>query len=590
MPSFGLRELVLFVGVFLGCVWIHQPWRYYFFGDSWEVLYGLLTDWRNIFWPQNEHYIPLFKALYLLEYKLFGSHHLGYMLVLLAMHSGIAVLVYRVALRLSLRPWLSVLAATLFAFSSVHWEVTGWSFEQQFALGLLLMMGAIYVFLSPQPGRGFPITVAFLSLAALLSGGLVALSLPLILTSYCLLRACYRPASDRAGLGVRLVAVWLPVVIYFLVQVGHISVPGASPVPRLSLRDVPGYIDYTLFGGVYGVILPGLTLFQAQNLSSIGLILILLAALLLFCYRQFSPDQRLSFWFLIVFLFAPSLITGLGRLRLGMAAATSSRYAYLPGVPFALLVALCWQATHQRKPEIAKTLWNSAGLVLVAYYFIFHFAALRRHNPAADRGQLAQQFMTVARTATYPSELRDGEHVLGPELRVPDYVCAPGPFPLWKAFQVLDGDTGTIVPVRDYLKDENASSAFNLVRTGDFETPDQMAQWASLSPGKSVLSKEAAHTGILGVQLTLGPSSTFSEKVIDTCPSVIPQTIFTLSVQTRSSQADAVVARIISKDSHGNILATAPSQPHSGNNQWEPLVVSGLSAPGSCMLGIDISM
>ena len=451
------------------------------------------------------------------------------------------------------------------------------------------MLAAINVFLLPKT-KGRLIVVALLSLAAFTSGGLIALSLPVILTSYCALQVYYHLESGRTRLGTRLLALWLPVVVYFLCQVGHLSVPGApSPIPRLSLRDAPGYISYMFWGAEYGVVLRGLTLFHIQKPASVSLVLILIAVLVVVCYRRISAEQRLSFWFLMVFLYTPSLLTGLGRLRFGIGAAASSRYAYLPSVAFTLLVVLCWEALRRQGTLGIRVFWNAAGLVLLAYYFAFHFVALRKQNPAADRGQQAQQFMAVAKRATYPDKIQNGELVLGPELRVPDYVCAPGPFSLWKAFQVLDGDTSKIVPVKDYLKDTDVPSSANLIPNGDFESPEQVAQWKSFGSATSDLTKGAARRGQLGFQLTLGPAAAFSGDVIDTCPSAIPQTIFTLSFPVKSNQGDALVARIISKDADGNTLMTAQSAPHPGNNQWEPLVVSGLSAQGTCVVSVDIS-
>jgi len=149
----GIRELhdwrtevILFFGVFAGTTWVQQPSRFSFFGDSWDVLYFYLIDPRSIFQPHNEHFIPLFNILYFAQYKLFGAHHLDYMLVLYLLHSLAAVFVYRIGRQIQLPYWSSITAALLFSFSSVPWEVLGWSFEQQFGLGVVFLLASLDTF------------------------------------------------------------------------------------------------------------------------------------------------------------------------------------------------------------------------------------------------------------------------------------------------------------------------------------------------------------------------------------------------------------------------------------------------------------
>jgi len=575
----------LFVGVFLGSIWVHQPWRYYFFGDSWDVLYQLLTERKSILWPQNEHFIPLFKVFYFLQYKLFGSHHLPYILVLFALHAAIAVMVYRLGLNLSLRPLMSFVAALLFAFSSVHWEVTGWSFEQQFVLGTLFMLLAIDVFVSSSLGRKTLISVGLLSLAALLAGGPIAVSLPIVLTVYCVLRS-YRGEDRVEKITETLLALWLPAITYFIcATTAAAHVPGVpAPIPHLRLRDVPGYIHYTMFGTVYGVVLSGLTLLQDQTSISATLILAALAIIVGVCYKNFSSRQRFDFWFLVVFLFTPLLVIALGRLQYPL----SSRYSYIPTVPFALLLVLCWEALQSKQLGGGKQHWCSAlGVMLLGYYFAFHFAVLRKQNPAADRGVRSQQFLTIARRATYPATLQAGAVVLGPELPVPNYVCFPGSFPLWKAFQVLDGDTRKIVAVTEYLKNKEASSASNLVPDGGFETSESAGQWKTYRAASFKISPEAAHTGRLGADVTLSPHAAFSKDVIKHCPDLLPQTIFSFAIWARTSRTNALAARIIFRDSQ-SILESADSLPPEGDGRWHQLVISGLSPVGTCMVGVEV--
>ncbi len=588
-----MTATVLFMGTFLASLWIHEPSRYYFFGDSWDLLHATLTSWKHLFTPHSEHLMPLFKVFYFLQYQLFGGNHVPYMVVVYALHAANSTLVYLLGRRLSLRQWPSAMAATIFAFSSVPYEVTGWSFEQCFLMSTLFILIAVYMFFQA-PHRGKTLVwVAISSLAAFWSGP-IAFALPALLSAYYLLWLTNENKRvEKTQVVTTMSAVWAPIVIYLasLRAVTTFASVLATHNTRLELHKVTSMIDFTLFGTTYGLVLPSLTFVNAQSFTSAPIIIILLVLFLVACYMRLSSrGERLGFWFLVCFLLIPHLAISLGRSQLGAGEALAPRYHYLPMIAFALLVTLCSQALgNALQQKQIRRLYNAGGIALLAYYLAFHGYVIRKINPGANRGIRTQQFLRIGRQATYPSSMQAGEAILGPELPVPEYVLAPGYFPLWKVFQVLEGNTGTVVPVGPYLQDKGASFPANLISNGGFEEPAGESPWKTYGGARFIQNRLASRTGNFGAEAVLPSSGALSQDVITSCPVSISGRILTFSVQARTNRPSALTARIIFKNYEETILETYHSLPHPGDDQWHQVLVSGLSPEETCIVGVDVT-
>lgn len=589
----GLIPVVVFVVTFVGCLYVHRPSRYYFFGDSWGALYGLLVDWKNVLQPHNEHLMPVFKGLYLLEYKLFGANHFLYMMVGFALHAANATLVYLLGRRLSLRPWPSVAAAIIFAFSWVHWEVTGWSFEQCFMLSTLFMLIVVILFCENPHRNRTLLWVGILSLAAYWSAAVSLALLPILFAFYVLWLASRSEPVERAQVLKTFLAMGLPFVVYLasLRATMSFSTVLAMNKTHLSLFNLPTVIDLTLFSAAYGLVLPTLTFINPQSLASAPLILLLVLLFLVLSYRRLEPElQHRAFRFLLCFLLLPLVVVSLGRIQWGPAHMLSSHYQYLPLVGFALLVALCGQALRDTLQQQRTQIWfNVAAVVLLAYYVDYHVHLIRRVNPAAYRGMQTQYFLQTARRATYPSSVPAGGAVLGPELSVPDFVHAPGSFPLWQVFQILDGNRRSVVPVGDYLRSQDATLAGNLIRNGGFEEPSQVSSWKGDGGARLERTDSAAHAGRYSAAIiSPGNGSALSQDVIQSCPAPLSGKILTFSVQAKTQRAEALQASLIFKDRGNNVVGESRSRWHPGGDEWSPLVVSGLAPENTCIVAVSV--
>jgi hypothetical protein len=590
-------ELVLFFGVLAGTIWIQKPSRFFFFGDSWDVLYLFLIDPRTIWQPHNEHFVPIFKLFYFLQYKLFGANHLGYMLVLYVLHSLAAVLVYRIGRQIQLSYWSSIAATLIFSFSSVAWEVMGWSFEQSFALAVVFLLASLDTFLRGAPSKRALVRAALLSLVGYWAGGPIGLVLPAALTAYWLVWFGKAPDVIKGSVVRVLTALWLPVLLYYAtvrLAVRYTSQlplhPIAYPKIHLHLRDLPAMLDFSFFGTAWGVVLPTLTFIHSQTLKSASVILILLAIVAVISYRGLSHEERLSFWLLIWITVGAYLVISLGRLQFGIEASASSRYQYLSAAPFALLLALCWVGLQREMTGKPTPLWwRLLSFFLLAYLLAFHAKTIRVENIDADRGEKVQEFLAAVKKASFPAHTPRGAAVLGASFQVPPYVIPPRR-PLWMILQVIEGNTKSVVPVEKYLSNEDELMQFNIIQNGGFEDSLGISDWRSFAGAEFSRDVAAKHHGEYGVSISLpGPGSAFSKDVVHDCSPNVAGKVFTFAVQAKTHIPAALIARMLFKAGDGKILATYASEPHSGDAQWRQLVTGGLSPPGTCTVGVDLS-
>jgi len=590
-------EVILFLGVFAGTNWVQQPSRFSFFGDSWDVLYFFLIDPRSIFQPHNEHFIPLFKILYFAQYKLFGAHHLDYMLVLYLLHSLAAVFVYRIGRQIQLPYWSSIAAALLFSFSSVPWEVLDWSFEQQFGLGVVFLLASLDTFLRGAPRKRSLLYVSLLSLVGYWAGGPIGLVLPTALTAYWLVMYVTQPDAVKGTVGRVLVALWSPLLLYYVtlrIAVKYTSKLAVNPIVfpplHLNVLDIPGMLDFSIFGTVWGMVLPTLTFIRPQSMKSAPVIFTLLAIGAMISYGRLSEGERLSFWLMIWIIVGAYLVISLGRLTFGVETAGSSRYQYLSAAPFALLLVLCWNALQRGLAgNPAPLWWHVLSFAFLAYFIVFHAENTVVDNVAADRGANVQEFLAAARKASFPAQSQKGTSVLGAAFAVPTYFT-PARRPLWMIFQVLDHNTKRVLPEEKYLMDEEKLEQFNLVRNGGFEQPLGPSEWRTFAGAEFSRDAGAGHHGEYGININLpAPGSAFSRDVVNDCSPNVAGKVFTFAVEAKTRVPAALIARMLFKARDGRILAAFSSEPHSGDAQWHQLITGGLSPPETCTIGVDLS-
>lgn len=588
-------EVLLFIGIFGGVIWAHKPSRYYFFGDSWDVLYLCMVDLRTAFQPHNEHFIPLFKLFFHMQHKLFGGHHLGYMLVLYALHSLAAVLVYSLARRMGLGKYAAFSACLIFAFSSVTWEVTGWEFQQVFAAATVCVLGGMVIFLRVPLKKSSFLELAVVSLLGYWTGGPIAVLLPLCIVFHVVSPLARAEGNSETQIAPILLALGAPLLIYFaslrlalkyfsILPINRISLA----VPHIHLRDLPQMMDFSFYGLGWGLILPTLTFTHANVMWSAPLVLIIISVFILISYQGLLSHERHFFWFLSIFMFFNYFVISVGRASVGTNTAIASRYQYLATAPLAILLPLCWTGVWRHSLNRKPAALYGFSSLLLAYLLVFHVKSLKKDNPAAARGLAAQAFLRAARGSSFPPKPSSGIVVLGPDLLASPDMYLPRIKPLWVIFQVLQGNTHAVVPVDKYVNDWSTVAPFSLIRNGDFESPLANQEWMTFGGGSFERAPLAAHDGNFGVHVVLPSRATFARDVIRHCTLRSPARIFTAAIQTRTSTPDSVRLRLIFKNAKGEIVSLSSSFPHPGDGQWHQLVTSGMTTDDTCGMAVDL--
>jgi len=582
---------LLLVAIFLLLIWIHRPGRYYFYGDSWDVLYNFLVDWKaTVLRPHNEHFIPFFKLLYLLEYKLFRDQHLGYSLVTLALHAGNSTLLFILARQL-MGIWYSLCAAILFGFSSIPWEVFTWSFEQGFQVGLACFLAALIVSVGRPMHLRTSVTIAALSIAAYGFAGPLAIVIPLAVSLYVVAcKASGRTSFDKEKLLGTLGIIWGPTFLYALVA---LSLRDASSTlalhgTRLTFMQVRAMIDFTFYGVTQGLLSPTVGL-PPGYLPGYAMLVIVLTTLLIASAFFFLGKQRLlaEFWTLLVLLILPILVISLGRSQFGALEALASRYQYFPLAGLAILLALSWDRLANRRRSL-RVMMNVAAALLMLIYVRYHRFQVRYVNHGANRAQLAREYVNRMKQLTYPSQPDHFAAVLASEGAVPEYVCAPGYRPDWQILQVLEGNARSVLPVGRYLADRSASFKFNLVRNGGFEAVENSA-WIARDQNQLARVANRGRRGGWGLRVELSPRSALTQEVLRSCPEPLPMKLQTTSVYVLGDSQSALSLRLVFQDAAATPIMRAQALEHPRESGWKQLLVSAITPEGACRVSLEVA-
>jgi hypothetical protein len=231
------------------------------------------------------------------------------MAVLLALHVVAAHLLWRIMVRAGANALVATAISSLFLVLGAGAENITWAFQIGFVGALAAGLGMILAVLEPTSRR---LAVAWLlGVISLMCSGLgpfmVAVAGVAVLMKFGWRRALSTvvvPAGVFAG--------------WWLLYGRHITSP---PLPHGSLRDVPDYMFTGLTSAAAGI----------TGLRFVGALLLVPLAWWMIARARPASDQAA-----VVALAAATpvffLVVGLGRIGLGVAEATTSRYVYISAV------------------------------------------------------------------------------------------------------------------------------------------------------------------------------------------------------------------------------------------------------------------
>jgi tetratricopeptide (TPR) repeat protein len=336
----------------------------YFTENLWEHLYP---------GEPGSFYRPVFMLWLLIQYSLFGLNPFWWHLIALLAHAAVAVLVYRLAVRLTGSQATAALAGGIFALHPIHIEVAVWVSGASESLMALLLIPALLCYLNwreasrrplevgdaQTPGRGAIsgqgagwLALSLLLFAASLFAKETAIVLPLLILAYEWLKGelGVAPSALRLRLAAFLVMPYaLIVMLYLAARVAALrgfAHPGGSMTFATMIWTLPSVILFYVRSLFFPVQLsacydiayvsgPGNMQFW---LPLLGLIVITLGIV---WWRRSSPSKEnrraLSFAFVWMLI---ALLPVLYLRALYENDMVHDRYLYLPSVGFAILLAL----------------------------------------------------------------------------------------------------------------------------------------------------------------------------------------------------------------------------------------------------------
>jgi tetratricopeptide (TPR) repeat protein len=357
-----------------------------FVSDDNSQLLGnpLVTDWRQI--PQiflhnnwafagqttSNYYRPVQTLVYLCVYYVFGFEAFAFHLVLLLLHVGNTVLVFKLGGRLLKSQYPALVAAVLFAVHPIHSEAVVWIAALPDVILTTVVLAALLAFVrwdaAPRPGQ--IAALASLFFLALLCKEPGAMLLPM-LAGYEFLylgRSLWpRPASgptlrDNAALYASLLGVFAG---YALLRIHALG--GLAP-SQGGYRDLHGTtmilsVIATL-GQYLGMLIAPVHLnffhiFEASTsitpVVAVSLTVELGLVAAIFLLRRRSPLVAYGLFCILIPLTPALNLNGVGENAL------AERYLYLPSVGFVLVAAVAWEWVAAKKHLVA---WSVVAVIV----------------------------------------------------------------------------------------------------------------------------------------------------------------------------------------------------------------------------------
>lgn len=324
------------------------------------------------------YYRPLFTIYLTVGYHLFGLWQQGWHLLNLAIHTGAAILAYRLFLLLtggSVRT--SLVAGLFFALIPVHVESVSWISGVPDALAALFYMPAAIFYIRRRRGGD----KKFLIYALLFYfGSLLCKETPIVLPAVLLvweltLNRRENPSATVFSALKQILPFAIPAIAYFFIRIavlGQINwkhpLAAQTPVEQIYLTiplTIVFYLKNIIFPYNLSLIYP---VYFVKGLADLNLWISLLitaatVALLYFFRQKITPLM----WFSLALFFLP-LLPVLNLQVFHYEYLVQDRYLYLPSIGFVLFVAAVIEKLWISEKKIYRQAALAATVLLCVFY------------------------------------------------------------------------------------------------------------------------------------------------------------------------------------------------------------------------------
>jgi hypothetical protein len=324
------------------------------------------------------HYRPVYKLWQMLNEQFFGSVLPWWHITSLLLHVGVIVLVYQLAVKLLKEPWTAALAALIFAFHPIHVESVAYVTASTDLLVTIFALISFLAYFRFREESASPIYLVASLIAAALSmmSKETAVMFPWLLVSYEALREV--PSGTHQGWKrfIWTLPFFAVVGAYVAVRTllfGLNSGPGPGGSRMAVLLDTPlvllVYLQNLFWPFRLSFFYPAEWGSQWTVLKGAALILVMVAAILLWRRYRDRPEVRLQFLWAAILL-VPAILGVFTFVREDW---VHDRHMYLVSVPVCLILATL--LTDPRWPAKASAISSPIILAILLIATAVHVPA-----------------------------------------------------------------------------------------------------------------------------------------------------------------------------------------------------------------------
>ena len=338
-------------------LWLSHTYTFYF--DEWTfILSAPDWTWSTYLQPHNEHPVMLPRLIYAALLSTVGLRsYLPFMAALLALHATSAVLLFEIVRRRA-GALVAIACAAMFLVLGAAWENLLWAFQIAFVGSVTCGLGMLLALEGPPTPRRLPAASLLLAASLAFSG------MGIVFAAGAAVMLVLTPARRRDLL-------WFaPVIVLFGVwylAFGRSGTPPNPPPAAANVVLVPLFVAWGLGQSVAGLI------GQGGSWGPPALVVASWAVAMAWLRRRPDPFAL----GVLAALLAVYVVTGLGRVQLGVQQAGAGRYVY-EGAAFWLILLgdaarnLPWRGTW--RPALAACLFLACFSSSV---LLFTFAAAK---------------------------------------------------------------------------------------------------------------------------------------------------------------------------------------------------------------------
>ena len=389
-----LAVFFLIIFVFYFFLFSQRVWFHY---DDFDFLLGSANFSLNyLFQPHNEHLLPLFKAVFFLQYSLFGLHFMPYFVVLICLHLFNLFVVWLIVRQLTRNRLFAYIAVILLAVNVSYIEVVLW------ATSLQMMFCSLFIglaFLSwftfrQKNSRGYLWMAGLASVLAALSQG-IGLAYPFVLATLSFID---RKTGRKVGLFFSLIGLVMVSIFLYLAH-QNLDIVQNETITPLTLPKIGMFLYIGLkkalfirfFYPLFTLSYLGLGILHKRLLTFVAGILLLLL------FIRSSPKNKDKFFLkvaLLIHLIYPYAFISLKRAAISPGLALADRYTYIP--LFFLVILFVYLLAGLRQTVWLKifSLFFTAYIISSQIFAFYYRARLWTQQPLLSKEffrQLAQK-------------------------------------------------------------------------------------------------------------------------------------------------------------------------------------------------------